>query len=75
MSEATKLETLGDLIDQGYGLEGSCYPCKRFAPIDPRALAKRLGRDFVFISNLDGKLRCKQCGQKTVRVNLAPPTS
>lgn len=72
--EATNLETLGDLIDQGYGLEGSCYPCKRFAPIDPQQLAKRLGRDFVFINNLNGKLRCTKCKQKTVTVNLAPPT-
>lgn len=73
MSEAIHLETLGDLICQGYGLEGSCYPCKRFQPIDPQALAKRLSRDFVFINNLNAKLRCTTCKQKTVTVNLARP--
>lgn len=68
------VRTLGDLIDQGYGLNGSCYPCKRYEPIDLHALAKRLGRDFVFINRLEGKLVCRSCKQKTVRIALAPPT-
>ena len=72
--KTTTNETLGDLLDQGYGLNGHCLNCNRNAPIDVQMLVDRLGRKFIHLfGNLELKMRCTNCGQKQLQINLAAP--
>lgn len=58
-----QLATIGDLIDQGYGLTGWCPTCQTGRPVDLEALATRYGRDVTFIKPQSPiQLRCRDCG-------------
>jgi len=73
------IETLGDLIDDGYRVSVHCHAplCWHWAPLDLVVLAERFGRDFVAVGNpnpLAAKLRCSKCQSKKVGIILLPVT-
>jgi len=67
-------EALGKLIARGDGMLGYCDACGRSRWIDLYALAAKLGRSFP-IAQLNGKLRCDQCGSKRLSITISPAHS
>lgn len=70
------IQTIGDLIHDGYRLTCWCNRCGGFKPdADLEALAAKLGRDFVFVdrrgNRLDRHLACPDCGAQ-LETRLAP---
>lgn len=69
------IDTIGKLIDGGYGLHAYCNArgCAHNAPLDLAALARRLGRDHSHLhQDIAPMLRCSRCGGTDVGIQLAP---
>lgn len=72
------IDTLGVLIDDGYGLAIYCenQDCRHWVWADLPALAARLGRDHSTMhDDLTPKLRCSKCGGKRISLRLHPPSN
>lgn len=70
-----KVETIGDMIDGGYGLAACCEGrgCNHRADLDLEALARRLGRDHGCMHNdLAPYLRCTVCDSRKVGLRMSP---
>ena len=70
------LDTLGALVDRGYGIYAHCQAngCGRSVALDLPALAERLGRDHsALAAGLVPKLRCSSCGGREITITISPP--
>lgn len=73
-----QLDTLNALLSEGYTIRAHCGVCQHSAALDLDALAGRLGGDFVAIGDpnpLAARLRCEQCGEKSIGLILSPPST
>ena len=68
--------TLGECLDNGYGITATYTLCWHSAPLDLEALAAKLGRDHGALrDDLVPKLRCTQCGSKRIGLTIIPPNT
>jgi len=59
------IETLGDQVAHGYGLNATCDRCRHRADLDILALIERFGPDFVYVGkHIDDMLVCTACGAR-----------
>lgn len=66
--------TLGECLDNGYGLTATCTLCWHSARLDLDALAANLGRDHGALrDDLVPKLRCTPCGGKRIGLTVIVP--
>lgn len=73
------IDTIGALIREGFAVSVHCENqfCRHRAVLDLRALAERLGMDFVVIGKpnpLTAKLCCSKCSGKDLGLILHPET-
>jgi len=65
------IETLGDLVAHGYGLNALCERCRHRPDLDMQALIAKLGASFRYVENdLDRRLCCSRCGEKAVSTQI-----
>lgn len=65
MAPSITIQTIGDLLDGGIGLNGWCPSCQTGRPVDVEGLAARYGRDATYIKpDSPIRLRCKDCGAR-----------
>ena len=66
------IETLGDLLDHGYGLSAACRACGRHGRVDVAGAAERLGRSRSYVG---GRLPlgCGACGSRDVSLAVLAP--
>lgn len=70
------LDTIGALIDRGYGVTVTCLACQRVAELDLPAIAARHGASLVVVgpdTAFRRSLRCSACGSRRVQLTLCPP--
>jgi len=68
---AIRIETLGDLVAHGYGLNAMCERCRHRADLDMHAHIAKLGERFRYVGNdLDRRLCCSRCGEKAVSTQI-----
>jgi len=75
---AVRLNTIGQIEEQGYALRLDCPSCERGADVDLSALVRQLGADFA-LPELRRHAACPHCGAAvniTMRLAAAgtPPT-
>jgi hypothetical protein len=71
--QAIRIETLGDLVAHGYGMNAMCEKCRHRADLDMAALIARFGEGFIYVGRtLDGRLVCSQCGAHDRYTRLTP---
>jgi hypothetical protein len=74
--QAIRIETLGDLVAHGYGMNAMCEKCRHRADLDMAALIARFGEGFIYVGRtLDGRLVCSQCGAHDVHCQIHPLNS
>jgi len=57
--QAIRIETLGDLVAHGYGLNAMCERCRHRADLDMRWLIAKLGTGFRYVGReMDRRLTC-----------------
>lgn len=65
--------TLGECIENGYGVTATCTECWHSARLDIEALAAKLGRDHGALhDDLVPKLRCTKCRGKRIGLTANP---
>jgi hypothetical protein len=65
------IETLGDLVACGYGLNAMCSRCRYRRDLDMAALIVRLGPEFGCVGKaLDAYLVCSACGSRQVETQI-----
>lgn len=65
------IETLGDMLDDGYRFNVWCLDCKRGRLIPVRPFVEKLGRDHpIYVAD---HVKCGKCGGKSVEVRIQPP--
>jgi hypothetical protein len=65
------IETLGDLVAHGYGLNAMCSRCRHRCDLDMAALIARLGPEFGYVGKaLDAHLVCSDCGSRDVETQI-----
>jgi hypothetical protein len=70
-----RISTIGDLIENGYGLNAHCEACNRHAQVNLFRLADKYGREATFVkSESPIRLKCSRCGASPCDYKLAPPT-
>ena len=70
-----RISTIGDLIENGFGLSAHCETCNRYAPVNLYRLARQYGRKATFVKSKNTiRLRCSRCGASPCDCKLAPPT-
>jgi len=68
---AIRIETLGDLVAHGYGLNALCERCRHRTDQDMQMLIAKLDTSFRYRGNdLDRRLCCSRCGEKGVSVQI-----
>jgi len=66
--------TLGECLDNGYGIAATCTACWHSAGLDIAVLAAKLGRDHGALrDDLVPKLRCTKCGGKHIGLTAVAP--
>ena len=66
--------TLGDCLDNGYGIRATCTACWHGADLDIEALARKLGREHGALHNdLVPLLRCTKCPENRVSLTTIVP--
>jgi hypothetical protein len=66
-----RLETLGDLVARGYGLNAMCGRCRHRRDLDMDALIARLGPSFRYVGKtVDRFLVCSACGGRQVETQI-----
>jgi len=65
-------ETLGDAMVLGHHVWIRCAGCSHSAVILPAVLAQLVGYDFP-LARLTRRMKCRQCGEKRVRVRAVEP--
>jgi len=65
-------ETLGDAMVLGHHIWIKCAGCSHSAVILPAVLAQLVGYDFR-LGKLARRMKCRQCGDKQVRVRAVEP--
>jgi hypothetical protein len=69
--QSIRIETLGDLVGRGYGLNALCERCRHRADLDMQGLIGKLGAGFRYVGHaLDSRLCCGRCGEKAVSVQV-----
>jgi hypothetical protein len=60
------IETLGDLVAHGYGINARCSKCRHSSDLDMAALIGRLGNGFRYVGRrtLDSRLTCSRGGAR-----------
>jgi hypothetical protein len=65
------IETLGDLIAYGYGMNAMCGRCRHRRDLDMEALLARLEPQFRYIGKaLDRFLVCSACGSREIESQI-----
>jgi hypothetical protein len=71
-----RIETLGDLVAHGYGMNAMCVRCRHRADLDMAALIARFAAGFVYVGRtLNGRLVCGACGADDVHCQIHPLNS
>jgi hypothetical protein len=71
MQQPIRIETLGDLVAHGYGMNATCEKCRHRVDLDMRALIKRFGADFCYVGHhVDRLLVCSAFGERAVSVQI-----
>ena len=69
-----RIATIGDLIQNGFGLNAHCEACNRYVPVNLLTLARQYGREVTFLKPASPiRLRCSRCGSSPCDYHLAPP--
>lgn len=72
---ALRLNTIGQLAENGYALRLDCAPCVQGADVDLEALIRQLGADFT-LPELRRHAACPRCGGAvtlSMRLSAAGP--
>jgi hypothetical protein len=65
------IETLGDLVVYGYGLNAMCSRCRYRRDLDMATLLAKLGPEFCYIGKaVDRHLVCSACGSRDVETQI-----
>ena len=74
LAKMISITTIGDLIQNGFGLNAHCQECDRHAPVNLYRLARKYGRGASFVkSESTIRLSCSRCGASPCDNKLAPP--
>lgn len=73
MHRAIRVQTLGDLVANGYGMNATCELCRHRADLDMDALVAKFGKGFCYIgAHFDNHFVCGRCGAREVGVQIHP---
>ena len=65
------IETLGDLVAHGYGMNSMCGRCRHRRDLDMDALMARLGPEFRYVGRAINRfLVCSACGSRQVQAQI-----
>ncbi|PDT80588.1 hypothetical protein [Sinorhizobium sp. BJ1] len=65
------IETLGDMLDDGYRFNVWCLKCKRGRLLPVQPFVDKLGRDHeLYVAD---HIKCSKCGGKNIELRLQAP--
>jgi hypothetical protein len=68
-----RISTIGDLLENGFGLNAHCEACDRHAPVDPDRLVEKYGSEATFVKS-ESPIKFSRCGASPCDYKLAPST-